>query len=283
MYLPDNLVEMWISNVVWFGLKLFTVVELKIKKAGQLLKTYLPSSVSAADDSSNANAAQWLFIENGEAVTRVTNNVYDPIFYVMPNASGQTTMVRVKETTRAYDLFQLRPCPTKIYALNLNINDGEISMNIPSRNLNFMIVGNILYDRAFWEWYLLRFHQLILEEKDKYAVAFFDDQMNVVMFTETQCMQCTKNGYEIVPTPKDDDDDDGYDKELVNDVFLPNEIPNEIIEPVEKTDEIFTPPPQADEDVLEEDDDDNSSNDHLAQSDNDFHHVEDADINVVEG
>jgi hypothetical protein len=182
-------------------------------------------------------------------------------------------MVRVKSFTRAYDLFQLQPCPTKIYALNLNINDGEISMNIPSHNLNFMIVGNILYDRAFWEWYLSRFHQLILEEKDKYAVAFFDDQMNVVMFTETQCMQCTKNGYEIVPTPTDGVEDG----ELVNDVFLP---PDEIIEPKIK-DEIFTPPPQADEDVLEEDDD--SSNDHLAQSDNDFHHVEDADINVVEG
>jgi len=279
MYLPDNLVEMWISNVVWFGLKLFTVVELKIKKAGQLLKTYLPSSVSAADDSSNANAAQWLFIENGEPVTRVTNNVYDPIFYVMPNASGQTTMVRVKSFTRAYDLFQLRPCPTKIYALNLNINDGEISMNIPSRNLNFMIVGNILYDRAFWEWYLSRFHQLILEEKDKYAVAFFDDQMNVVMFTETQCMKCTKNGYEIVTTPKDDDGDDDADdddKELVNDVFLP---PDEIIEPTIEY-EIFTPPPQADDDVLEEDD---SSNDHLAQSDNDFHHVEEEDVSVIEG
>lgn len=268
---------MWISNVVWFGLKLFTVVELKIKRVGQVLKTYLPSSsVSAADDSSNS--AHWIFIENGQPVTRVTDNVYDPIFYVMPNASGQTTMVRVKGFTRAYDLFQLRPCPTKIYALNLNINDGEISMNIPSRNLNFMIVGNILYDRAFWEWYLSRFHQLILEEKDKYAVTFFDDNMIVVMFTETQCMQCTKTGYEIITTPKDDADDDEDDDvtNLVNDVFLPDD---EIIEKIDN--EIFTPPPQADDDVLEEDADNND--DHLAQSDNDFHHVEEVDVSVVDG
>jgi hypothetical protein len=153
------------------------------------------------------SSAKWIFVLRGEQVVPTIDElqlhrplIFDPIFYALPSVTGSTTMVRITAYSKAYDLFQLRECPTAFYAMSLNINDGEYVLNVPTNQqiLNFLVANNVLYDRPFWQWYMLQFHQLVLEATDKYWVHFFDDQMTVVSFSHRQCMRLTETGYEII-------------------------------------------------------------------------------------
>ena len=196
---------------MWFALKTYTVLELKSQRLVQWLKEkgFLPQHkqpIIDDDDEHNHNdnfdsstTAKWLFIKEGSALSKPNMregiHAFDLIFYALPSVNGSTTMVRITVDTKAFQLFQLQECPLKIYACNLNINDGEYILNISHKGMNFMIAGNTLYDRVFWQWYLLNIERLFLEDTDRYRVTFFDDQMNVVIFDDTQLLRLTDTGY----------------------------------------------------------------------------------------
>jgi hypothetical protein len=80
--------------------------------------------------------------------------------------------------------FQFTDATTGVYNLDFGRNQ-------------FIIAGNILFDRKFLKWYLKTNNNVILNDNDKYTVSFIDHNMLYNTIDENFCIEIKKNTYEI--------------------------------------------------------------------------------------
>ena len=61
---------------------------------------------------------------------------------------------------------------------------------------NYYIVGNILLDKHFIKWYLLKY--LSVDISDTYTCIIMDDNIKLITLNKDNCIQVTEDSYNIV-------------------------------------------------------------------------------------
>ena len=82
--------------------------------------------------------------------------------------------------------------------LQMTINGADIPITIDLGRTQYMINGNVLFDRPFLKWYLNMRCHISLEPEDKYLITFIDHEMNYITLPDSCYLLVKKNGYDIV-------------------------------------------------------------------------------------
>jgi hypothetical protein len=189
----------------WKAMEICSKIEIY---ASKLYNNYIPAFIKYKPQS------RIKFIYDGVATANYTFNEfltqknkikmnYDFILYEIP--------ITKKDNYTKYDKYVLRYenindvihseyNSLKCFELNviqITIND---SLEVPiefGRN-QYMMNGNVLFDRKFLKWYLNIYSTIILGEKDKYVVTFIDHNMNYITLPDYCYILIKKNSYDIV-------------------------------------------------------------------------------------
>ena len=89
----------------------------------------------------------------------------------------------------------------KCFELNMiqmTIKRLDIPITIYLGRKQYMINGNVLFDRPFLKWYLNMRCNIVLEEEDQYVIMFIDHEMNYITLPDYCYLLIKKNGYDIV-------------------------------------------------------------------------------------
>ena len=81
--------------------------------------------------------------------------------------------------------------------IQMKVNDVDDYTIDLGRN-QFMISGNILFDRKFLKWCLNSNYNVVLEEEDKYVITFIDHNMNYIILPDTSFLLIKNNNYDII-------------------------------------------------------------------------------------
>ena len=89
----------------------------------------------------------------------------------------------------------------KCFELNMiqiTINESETPITLDLGRDQYMMSGNILFDRVFLKWYLNKYCNTLLDSTDKYIITFIDHDMNYITLQDYCYLLIKKNGYDIV-------------------------------------------------------------------------------------
>jgi hypothetical protein len=95
------------------------------------------------------------------------------------------------EYTAALKCFELN-------MIQMTLNAAEIPITIELGRNQYMLSGNILFDRVFLKWYLNKYCNTSLAPSDKYSITFIDHHMNYITLPDYCYLLIKKNGYDIV-------------------------------------------------------------------------------------
>jgi hypothetical protein len=128
---------------------------------------------------------------------------YDFILYEIP-IFPQTKYEKYKRYVLRYDnikdVLKVEYNSLKCFELNtieITINQSDRHSIDLGRN-QYMVNGNVLFDRAFLKWYLNIYYNITLWDEDKYTVSFIDHHMNYIFLPDYCYILIKKNNYEIV-------------------------------------------------------------------------------------
>lgn len=79
--------------------------------------------------------------------------------------------------------------------------------SIDFKRNQFMVNGNVLFDRPFLKWYLNTYHSTPLNDDDRYAVTFIDHNMNYISVPDYCYILVNKEGYDVVNIMSDCDNE----------------------------------------------------------------------------
>ena len=100
------------------------------------------------------------------------------------------------------DIINVIECNSlKSFELNMiqmTINNSDVIYTIDFGRNQYILNGNVLFDRPFLKWYLNVHCNVILQDSDKYVVSFIDHNMNYVNLPDYCYLLIKKNNYDIV-------------------------------------------------------------------------------------
>ena len=205
-YVYPNKIKRWAMKASWHAMEVCSKMEIQATLAYKdYIEPFLPKKKQHAmirmicDGDEIANYSFSNFILNKDKI----NYEYDFILYDIP--------IVKKDNYEKYDRYMLRYenindvlsveyNSLKCFELNMiqiTINESE-SHSIDLGRYQYMINGNILFDRPFLKWYLNVYCGIILCEEDKYVVTFIDHNMNYITLPDYCYIFIKKNNYEII-------------------------------------------------------------------------------------
>ena len=192
-------------KVGWDALEITSRVEIYVSK----LYNYLPAILPRPPPQQLIK-----FIGEGEEIDSFTLNefinkkkeikiAYDFILYEIPIKTQSIYEKYDKYVVRYHDIndvMRLEYTSFKCFELNLiqiTINETD-NYTIDFGRSQFMVSGNVLFDKPFIKWYLNTFKNIVLDDEDKYVVSFIDHNMNYVTVPSYCYILVKKNSYDIV-------------------------------------------------------------------------------------
>jgi hypothetical protein len=82
--------------------------------------------------------------------------------------------------------------------INLAINGTDCPIPIDFGRTQYMLAGNVLFDREFIQWYLRDKHDIKLQDEDSYTVSFIDHEQQPIIIPDYCYLLLKKNSYDIV-------------------------------------------------------------------------------------
>jgi len=84
------------------------------------------------------------------------------------------------------------------FNLKNSTEENKTIFVIDFKHNQFMIKGNILFDRVFFKWYLEKVYKFVLTDDDKYTYSFLDHTMNFIDLPEYCYIMVNKDGYDVI-------------------------------------------------------------------------------------
>lgn len=223
-----------ISYIIgWYGMRTYTMVEMRVKK---IYNNYI--NVSMSDDSKDPYISKIILLNNGNEImnysTTIKNNSgidktikfikqydncksYDFIIseYVIPKndityihlTNSLETFYNINKTDNDYN--NLEKSYTYFLSPTINIKDKKYGFNINdetsktnSKNKTIYLIDNILFHESFIKWYLIKYHNVDLDEFDdnemkEYSIQFFDNNMDYITLSNKEYIILGKTDYEV--------------------------------------------------------------------------------------
>jgi hypothetical protein len=82
--------------------------------------------------------------------------------------------------------------------IQISINGSSTIHKIELGMSQYMVNGNIMFDRAFIKWYLKQNHNIILDNSDKYLITFMDHTMKFITLPEYCYLIIKYDKYDII-------------------------------------------------------------------------------------
>ncbi len=82
--------------------------------------------------------------------------------------------------------------------IQISINGSSNIYKIELGRSQYMVSGNIMFDRAFIKWYLKQNHNIILDTSDKYLITFIDHNMKFITLPEYCYLLIKYDKYDII-------------------------------------------------------------------------------------
>ena len=201
-YVPDA--EYFLLKFAWFLTKVYTYSERRVRKIAAAVNKMVRVT-------SNKNL---ILFKDGNVVHKLPfekmnecdyGDEYDMVFLEYSNdetdtiSKYKTHMIRTNLVEEATDYFDI--CDISFMGLNVIVKDGGNVVKTESvifGSENYYIVGNVLFDRAFIKYWLMRFHRFEMTEQHTYEVSFFDSTITPHKLEEPEYIQLTKNGFDVI-------------------------------------------------------------------------------------
>jgi hypothetical protein len=200
---PDQLRIMAIK-IGWNTMEFCSRVEIV---ATQFYNDYIPTLLAKGTPQASLK-----FICDGDEIETCTihnfkknkNINYDFILYEIPIIKKDNYdkydnyVVRYEKMA---DVLPIEYNSMKCFELNMIqmiINESDNPITIDLGRTQYMINGNVLFDRPFLKWYLNMRCHISLEPEDQYVITFIDHEMNYITLPDSSYLLIKKNGYDIV-------------------------------------------------------------------------------------
>jgi hypothetical protein len=194
----------------WYFLEFCSRVEIKVQNAYTIIRPYFPSC-------KKDETATITLIRDGEEIQKYTFNefislrdteniqegTYDLILYELPIQDNHKYDKYILRYKHHKDIMKIEYNAINEYNFNsiqFKFNGTETIYNINFNKNQFMINGNILFDRDFMKWFMLKYNNAIVQDVDKYSISFIDHNMNYNIITESDHILVKNKTYEIVST-----------------------------------------------------------------------------------
>lgn len=205
-YIYPGKIKRFAMKTGWHAMELCSKIEIYTTR---MYTTYMPILFPYKPQ------AMIKFISDGEEIVnytvpeffkkKKTNTLtYDFILYEIPSKKKDkydkydNYVFRYENIN---DVIHLEYNSLKCFELNMiqiTINESDVVHNIDMGRNQYMINGNILFDRAFLKWHLNKYSNVILEPEDKYVVTFIDHNMNYITLPDYCYLFIKKNNYDII-------------------------------------------------------------------------------------
>jgi hypothetical protein len=129
---------------------------------------------------------------------------YDFILYEMPVAEGTddkyaSCVLRFQHHDQIEKIEYASCSNFKLNVIRFNFKESpDKVININFQDKQFIINGNILFDRNFLKWHMYKHHSISIHDDDCYTITFIDHKMNYVSFNEEQHILVMKHNYDII-------------------------------------------------------------------------------------
>ena len=189
--LAKNMFNIYISSYVFFEKKYKQIFETFKSKHIRIVSSHISCITngieqirinSDANNSNNLNLNVHLY----DLVlhrTQYVVNIYAKYAY------------RMTRLNKDSDLMNL-PKESAFKLLEILIYDNDRKYIIDFGPNNYYIVGNILLDKHFIKWYLLKY--LSVDISDTYTCIIMDDNIKLITLNKDNCIQVTEDSYNIV-------------------------------------------------------------------------------------
>jgi hypothetical protein len=200
-----NKIKTLAINYGWQFLEMCSKVELKAIDMYKKIKPYFPkkeekSIITVVHDGDEINKYEFNdFIKNN------INQGYDFVLYEIPlsdNNKYDKCILRYDNHKDIEEIVELNANnEVNFNVIQFNFKDvTEKIYNIKFDKTQYMVNNNILFDRKFLKWYMLKNHNLFVQDQDNYNITFIDHEMNYITLSENEYIVIKNNKYEISKT-----------------------------------------------------------------------------------
>lgn len=201
-YGPDA--EYFALKFVWLITKLYTYSQRRLCKmaddVSKMLKITSSKNLLLIKDGSIVQKIQF------EKMNEITEDQdYDMVLleYCVDDSNMaskyKTHMIRTTLVEEVTDNFNV--CDTSFIGINVTIKEGNNVVNTETiifGSENYYIVGNILFDRDFIKYWMMRVKQFEMTDTQTYEVSFFDNTVTPHEVKEPEYVQITTNGFDVI-------------------------------------------------------------------------------------
>lgn len=202
-----------IQQSLWFTLKLDTQVNIIFNKTrnyfnDNILKS-LYNLMSIKETKNITFVKDGIEIENMSYNKVILANQFPNYDFILFN----TTYNDTEYTVRFNDINKIKeintnteyiPQPSSISFLSVEINlvgtNTDIKYKIKMNEVNWYVVGNILFDREFIHWYLVKYYNLDIDSVDNinYTICLIDNNVNIMTLTQDFRILIKEDTYEVL-------------------------------------------------------------------------------------
>ena len=191
----------------WNALQCCSYVEIKAIEAYKKIRSYLPSINIEYKD-------RVVFIKGQQEMAYVIDRFlrlkeqnmlldveYDFILYEKHVKGHDKITKRILRFENYDDINKLEYISSNNYKFNViqfNFKDEEQITSINFQDNQFILTGNILFDRKFLKWYMYNYHDIIINDDDSYFITFIDHLMRYVTIDENKHILIMKHNYDII-------------------------------------------------------------------------------------
>lgn len=191
----------------WNALQCCSYVEIKAIEAYKKIRSYLPSiNIEYKDRVVFIKGEQEMAYDIDRFLRLKEENMlwdveYDFILYEKHVKGHDKITKRILRFENYDDINKLEYISSNNYKFNViqfNFKDEEQITSINFQDNQFILTGNILFDRKFLKWYMYNSHDIIINDDRCYCITFIDHLMKYVTLDENQHILIMKHNYDII-------------------------------------------------------------------------------------
>lgn len=210
MYSPSNIVYECIKCILLFikfvltklGLLFNIDIEYYFAKCGWFYMKVYSQCLRLLNQSSHDNSRKpYILVKDGD-YTQVlscpdTPDDYDMILYESNDTTHRKNVVRIDNGEYKNNFEK-----SKAYVLGVKINlidekGNKQEYDVDFGNDNFFIIGNTIFDRAFVQYWLKRYHGVPMFSGCSYEISFIDHNIESCIVKDPNSITFSKDNYII--------------------------------------------------------------------------------------